>query len=50
MYEVEKSRAGGDGYRSNIADIKTRLKLSLLKWRHITKEVSVELFYGKTLF
>ena len=28
MDEVGKSRAGGDGYRSNIADIKIRLKLN----------------------
>lgn len=50
MDEVGKSRAGGDGYRSNIADIKTRLKLNHCKWRHVIKVVSVEWPYGKTLF
>lgn len=50
MDEVDKSRAGGDGHRSNIADIKTRQKLNHFKWRQVIKEVFVERPYGKTLF
>lgn len=50
MDEADKSRAGGDGYRSNTAATKTRLTLNHFKRRHVIKEVSVEWPYGKTLF